>query len=116
MAKSSFIQGQAKIKVIGMGGGGCNAVTRMVREEIQGVEFIAMNTDESLVDREGWNTISVRAEGKRLQVWLNGTQVGDVRDDTSDAGKIGFQIHPGAQYGPMKLMVREIQIQPLGGN
>jgi cell division protein FtsZ len=45
MAKSSFIQGPAKIKVIGMGGGGCNAITRMVRDEIRGVEFIAMNTD-----------------------------------------------------------------------
>jgi len=45
MAKSSFVQGPAKIKVIGMGGGGCNAITRMVRDEIRGVEFIAMNTD-----------------------------------------------------------------------
>lgn len=45
MAKSSFIQGPAKIKVIGMGGGGSNAITRMVRDEIRGVEFIAMNTD-----------------------------------------------------------------------
>lgn len=45
MAKTSFVPNPAKIKVIGLGGGGCNAVTRMVREEIQGVEFIAMNTD-----------------------------------------------------------------------
>ncbi len=45
MAKSSFAISPAKIKVIGVGGGGCNAVTRMVQEEIQGVEFIAMNTD-----------------------------------------------------------------------
>ncbi|MBN1189792.1 MAG: cell division protein FtsZ [Dehalococcoidales bacterium] len=45
MAKSSSIQSPAKIKVIGMGGGGCNAITRMVRDEIRGVEFIAMNTD-----------------------------------------------------------------------
>lgn len=45
MAKSSFIQGAARIKVIGMGGGGSNAITRMVRDEIRGVEFIAMNTD-----------------------------------------------------------------------
>ena len=45
MAKSSFVVNPAKIKVIGLGGGGCNAVTRMVREEIQGVEFVAMNTD-----------------------------------------------------------------------
>ena len=45
MARTSFVANPAKIKVIGLGGGGCNAVTRMVREEIQGVEFIAMNTD-----------------------------------------------------------------------
>ncbi len=45
MAKSSFMQNPAKIKVIGMGGGGSNAITRMVRDEIRGVEFIAMNTD-----------------------------------------------------------------------
>jgi len=45
MAKTSFVMNPAKIKVIGLGGGGCNAITRMVREEIQGVEFIAMNTD-----------------------------------------------------------------------
>ncbi len=45
MAKTSFVANPAKIKVIGLGGGGCNAVTRMVQEEIRGVEFIAMNTD-----------------------------------------------------------------------
>jgi len=45
MAKSTFVANPAKIKVIGLGGGGCNAVTRMVREEILGVDFIAMNTD-----------------------------------------------------------------------
>jgi len=45
MAKTSFVPNPAKIKVIGLGGGGCNAITRMVREEIQGVEFIAINTD-----------------------------------------------------------------------
>jgi len=45
MAKTSFVPNPAKIKVIGLGGGGCNAITRMVQEEIQGVEFIAVNTD-----------------------------------------------------------------------
>ncbi len=45
MAKTSFVPNPAKIKVIGLGGGGSNAITRMLREEIQGVEFIAMNTD-----------------------------------------------------------------------
>jgi cell division protein FtsZ len=35
----------ARIKVVGVGGGGCNAVNRMVEEGIQGIEFIAVNTD-----------------------------------------------------------------------
>ncbi len=35
----------AKIKVIGVGGGGTNAVTTMIRENIEGVEFITVNTD-----------------------------------------------------------------------
>jgi cell division protein FtsZ len=35
----------AKIKVIGIGGGGGNAVNRMIESGIQGVEFIAVNTD-----------------------------------------------------------------------
>ncbi|OGO19476.1 MAG: cell division protein FtsZ [Chloroflexi bacterium RBG_16_50_9] len=45
MARTIYVVNPARIKVIGLGGGGCNAVTRMVRENIQGVEFIAMNTD-----------------------------------------------------------------------
>ena len=35
----------AKIKVIGVGGGGCNAVKRMIESGVQGVEFIVANTD-----------------------------------------------------------------------
>jgi cell division protein FtsZ len=45
MAKAAFNSSPARIKVIGLGGGGCNAITRMVREQIRGVEFIGMNTD-----------------------------------------------------------------------
>lgn len=40
----------AVIKVIGVGGGGCNAVNRMIEAGIQGVEFIAMNTDTQVLD------------------------------------------------------------------
>ncbi len=35
----------ARIKVIGVGGGGSNAVNRMIRAKVEGVEFIAANTD-----------------------------------------------------------------------
>jgi len=34
-----------QIKVVGVGGGGCNAVARMVREGVEGVDFCVMNTD-----------------------------------------------------------------------
>jgi cell division protein FtsZ len=35
----------ARIKVVGVGGGGCNAVDRMIDEGLQGVDFVAINTD-----------------------------------------------------------------------
>ncbi len=35
----------ARIKVLGVGGGGSNAVNRMIAEGLQGVEFVAINTD-----------------------------------------------------------------------
>jgi len=45
MAKQIYTPSPARIKAIGIGGGGSNAITRMVREGIKGVDFIAMNTD-----------------------------------------------------------------------
>lgn len=45
MARQIYTPSPAKIKAIGIGGGGCNAITRMVRQDIKGVEFITMNTD-----------------------------------------------------------------------
>ena len=42
-----MIDGTATIKVIGVGGGGTNAVNRMVDSGIRGVEFVAVNTDRS---------------------------------------------------------------------
>ncbi|MBW1679072.1 MAG: cell division protein FtsZ [Deltaproteobacteria bacterium] len=35
----------AKIKVVGIGGGGCNAINTMIESNLEGVEFIAANTD-----------------------------------------------------------------------
>jgi len=39
------VESFARIKVVGVGGAGCNAVNRMIIEGIQGVEFVAINTD-----------------------------------------------------------------------
>ncbi len=40
-----FLENPAQIKVLGVGGGGSNAVNRMIEQGIRGVEFIAINTD-----------------------------------------------------------------------
>jgi len=40
----------AKIKVVGIGGGGCNAVNAMIASNLQGVEFIAVNTDAQALE------------------------------------------------------------------
>jgi len=39
------LEGLPPIKVVGVGGGGCNAVSRMVQSRMTGVEFVGINTD-----------------------------------------------------------------------
>jgi cell division protein FtsZ len=39
------LEGVARIKVVGIGGGGSNAVNRMIKSKLRGVEFVAVNTD-----------------------------------------------------------------------
>lgn len=41
----------AKIKVLGIGGGGCNAVNRMIEDGLKGVEFVAVNTDLQVLNK-----------------------------------------------------------------
>ena len=50
----------ANIKVVGVGGGGTNAVNRMVEAGVQGVEFIAVNTDrQALLMSDADTTIHI---------------------------------------------------------
>ncbi len=50
MSPKNLFETQAIIKVIGVGGAGCNAVNRMVSTGVQGIEFIAMNTDRQALE------------------------------------------------------------------
>lgn len=50
----------ATIKVVGVGGGGNNAVNRMIEEGLEGVEFIAINTDaQALLSSNASRTIQI---------------------------------------------------------
>ena len=51
-----FDQG-TQIKVIGVGGGGGNAVEHMINQGVQGVEFICANTDAQALNRSGAGTL-----------------------------------------------------------
>ncbi|MFO7809916.1 MAG: cell division protein FtsZ [Candidatus Delongbacteria bacterium] len=50
------IKGSAKIKILGVGGGGCNAVDSMIDMGLKGVEFIALNTDAQALQDSKANT------------------------------------------------------------
>src|SRR5512137_847199 len=43
--QTAYVENPAQIKVLGIGGGGSNAVNRMIEQGIRGVEFISINTD-----------------------------------------------------------------------
>ena len=45
MQRAPELENVAVIRVIGVGGGGCNAVNRMIQEGVGGVDFVAVNTD-----------------------------------------------------------------------
>jgi cell division protein FtsZ len=58
------LEGNARIKVVGVGGGGSNAVNRMIRSKLRGVEFIAINTDlQALAYSEAQTKMNI---GKKL--------------------------------------------------
>ena len=50
------ITGNASIKVVGVGGGGGNAVQHMVDVGIEGANFISVNTDKQALDKNGAGT------------------------------------------------------------
>lgn len=75
--------------------------------------FLATNLVESLENRDDWNEGRVLAEGDRIRMWLNGTQVADCRDTTSASGRVGIQVHGGDGFKGMAIRFRRIEIRPL---
>ncbi|MCX6341768.1 MAG: cell division protein FtsZ, partial [Fimbriimonadales bacterium] len=66
MRPENLFDSQAVIKVIGVGGAGSNAVNRMIKEGVQGVEFISLNTDaQALANSRAQKTIQLGSEATR---------------------------------------------------
>ncbi|HXP94426.1 MAG TPA: cell division protein FtsZ, partial [Candidatus Binatia bacterium] len=59
-AKRYVPEHAATIKVVGLGGGGCNAVNRMIDAGLSGVDFYAINTDvQALRNARTDNTVQI---------------------------------------------------------
>jgi cell division protein FtsZ len=56
----------ANLKVVGVGGGGCNAIDYMIKKGLQGVEYIAVNTDAQVLEAS--------LADKKLQIGVNITR------------------------------------------
>ena len=75
------------IKVIGVGGGGNNAVNRMISENIKGVEFIAVNTDRQALRNS--NTPNQVVIGEKITVRRFAIVEGCTSTYIHGAGSIG---------------------------
>ena len=57
----------ARMKVVGIGGAGGNAINRMIDEDLEGVEFISMNTDaQALKGSRAQVTLQIGKKHKRV--------------------------------------------------
>jgi len=72
-----------------------------------------VNVREDLVDKESWNTLSVRVEADRVQVWLNGQEIGAVRAAGPVKGKIGLYVAKSPASEPSEFSIREVLVQQL---
>ena len=75
--------------------------------------FIAINDDPAVEDRDGWNTMRIRAVGDHLEVWINGIKTADIHDDHFSEGRFGIQVHPGEEFGDMEIHIREARVKVL---
>ena len=80
---------------------------------VPGKGLALVNLRQDLLDRQSWNTISVKLQGDRIQVWLNGQEVGAVRIGRLTKGRIGMHLdkQPASKAG--QLHIREVLIQRL---
>jgi hypothetical protein len=65
--------------------------------------------------KEDWNEFVIRAEGPRIQIWLNGYPTVDyteTKENIDQTGKICLQIHSGP---PAEAWYKDIEIEELGG-
>jgi hypothetical protein len=68
----------------------------------------------ALLKREDWNRYRILCQGDRIQTWVNGVAVTDLRDSMTPSGFIGLQVHGvGARTEPLTVQWRNLRIREL---
>jgi hypothetical protein len=80
---------------------------------VPGKGLALVNLHEDFEDRESWNTISIKVEGDKTQVWLNGEEIGVVRAVGPAKGRIGLYVSKQGDLEHSELTVREVMIRRL---
>ena len=67
-----------------------------------------------LLKENAWNQYRVVCEGSRIQVWVNGVAVTDLKDDLTPSGFIGLQVHAvGDRTDPLHVQWRNLRLKEL---
>jgi cell division protein FtsZ len=99
MTNNNFMPNQmesyARIKVVGVGGGGCNAVDRMIDEGLQGVDFVAINTDAQALQLTKAQT-KVRVGDKLTRGLGSGGDPETGRKATEESAEVLYEVLKGS--------------------
>jgi hypothetical protein len=114
-SKADYQQGrvhgyQVEIAVGGFSGG--------IYDEARRGKFLNAQgpTEEirKLLKENEWNKYRIICQGDRIQTWVNGVQVTDLRDDLTASGFIALQVHGvGKRVEPLTVKWRNIRIREL---
>lgn len=82
-----------KIKVLGIGGGGNNAVNQMIKSNIDGAEYVLINTEKNVLDRANTNGLQTLQIGKETTKGLGAganPEIGEkaARENTEEIDKL----------------------------
>jgi hypothetical protein len=101
---------QVEIAVNGFSGG--------IYDEARRGKFLNTNTAtaeiQALLKENDWNKYRVLCQGDRIQTWVSGVQVTDLKDDKTSSGFIGLQVHGvGKRTDPLEVRWRNLRIKEL---
>lgn len=68
----------------------------------------------ALLKKDAWNRYRVVCQGDRIQTWVNGVPVTDLKDDMTGSGFIGLQVHGvGDRIEPLQVRWRNLRLREL---